>query len=180
MGQKINPQSFRIGIIKGWPSRWFIKGQYKDYLEQDEAIRNIVKEKISLAGIVSVEIERTSNNLRITIKSSRPGLIIGRGWKGIEYLTKAIEVVLQKKFKGKNKASLSVNVEELKRTEVSSVYLAQQVAWDLEKRMPFRRTMKKYLEQVMQNRDAKGVKILLSGRLGGAEIARREWLKKGM
>ncbi len=180
MGQKINPQSFRIGIIKGWPSRWFIKGQYKDYLEQDEAIRNIVKEKISLAGIVSVEIERTSNNLRITIKAARPGLIIGRGGKGIEDLTKAIEVLLQKKFKGKNKASLSVNVEELKRTEVSSVYLAQQVAWDLEKRMPFRRTMKKYLEQVMQNRDAKGVKILLSGRLGGAEIARREWLKKGM
>ncbi len=180
MGQKINPQSFRLGITQGWMSRWFIKSAYKKYLEEDETIRRIIKKKISLAGIVAIEIERTSNNLRVTIKAARPGLVIGRGGKGIEDLTKEIELALSKLRQDKNRISLSVNVEELKRSEISAVYIAQQVGWDLEKRLPFRRAIKKYLDQVMQNRDAKGAKILLSGRLGGAEIARREWLKRGM
>lgn len=179
MGQKINPQSFRLGITKDWPVRWFLKGGYKKYLEEDEAIRKVIKSKISQAGIVSIEIERTSNNLRVLIKAAKPGFVIGRGGKGIEDLNKFLEKALAKVRGKSGRVALSLNVEELKRSESSAVYVADQVAWDLEKRMPFRRVMKKYIEQVMQSREAKGIKILLSGRLGGAEIARREWLKNG-
>lgn len=191
MGQKINPKSYRLGVTKDWPVRWFFPSlrdksrgvslkSYARFLEEDEMIRKVIKEKISQAGIAGIEIERTASNLRIMVKAARPGFIIGRGGKGIEDLTKALEKGL--KFMEHNigkKVNLSVNVEELKRSESSATYLAQQVAWDLERRMPYRRTMKKYLDQVMQNRDVKGAKLLLSGRLGGAEIARREMMKNG-
>lgn len=179
MGQKINPQSYRTGITKDWPVRWFIRGSYRGFLEEDEAIRQVIKEKISLAGIVGVEIERAANNLKIFIRAAKPGFVIGRGGKGIEDLTKAIEKAIRKVRGVKERVPLSLNVEELKRTEASASYTAQQIAWDLEKRMPFRRTMKKYLEGLMQMREVEGAKILLSGRLGGAEIARRETFKKG-
>ena len=202
MGQKINPISFRIPESKTWTARWFFaaKGEnsaagkypYRKFLEEDEAIRSAIKNKISLAGVAGVVIERTSNNLRILIKAARPGLIIGQGGKGIEDLSKAIDRELSK-VRAKQKGSpeklrhgagnremnLSVNVEELKRSEVSATYTAQQIAWDLEKRMPFRRLIKKYLEQIMQNREVKGAKIGAKGRLDGAEIARTEFLKQG-
>ena len=180
MGQKINPQSLRLGVTKNWPVRWFGVSNWKKFFEEDEAIRNTIAEKMSQAGIVAVEIERTSNNLRVLIKAARPGFVIGRGGKGIEDLTQLIERRLKKLRNSKERVNLSVNVEELKRSEVSAVYTAQQIAWDLEKRLPFRRTMKKYLDQLIQNREVKGCKIFLSGRLGGAEIARRESLKAGM
>ena len=193
MGQKINPTSFRISVTKPWPTRWFFPAKtggtsvgrypYAKFLEEDEAIRKVVREKIILAGIAGIEIERTSNNLRVFIKAARPGLVIGQGGKGIEDLTKAIEAKLKKirgaVLKGKREPRLSVNVEELKRSEVSAAYVAQQIAWDLEKRMHFRRLMKKQVDQIMQNKSVLGVKIHLSGRLDGAEIARRETLKKG-
>ncbi len=181
MGQKINPLSFRLGIIKNWNSRWFLRGDYTRFLEEDEAIRNMIHEKISQAGVSAIEIERTQGSLKIFIKAARPGFIIGRGGKGIEDLSKAIEGALKKVRNVKNSKAIpmSLNVEELKRSEVSAVHVAQQIAWDLEKRMPFRRTLKKYLEGIVQNREAKGAKILLSGRLDGNEIARREWLAKG-
>ena len=179
MGQKIHPISFRLGITKNWPVRWFIKGGYAKYLEEDEAIRNVIKKKIGLAGVSAVEIERTQRNLRVFVKAARPGLVIGRGGKGVEELNKAIADAIRKVRKNKAPVVLSVNVEELKRSEISAPYVAQQIAWDLEKRMPFRRTMKKYIEQVAQNKEARGVKIFLSGRLDGNEIARREWLARG-
>lgn len=182
MGQKINPNSYRLGVTKGWPVRWFIKGGYPKFLAEDEAIRNTINKMIGLAGIANIEIERTQGNLRVYIRAARPGLVIGRGGKGMEDLNKAISDALRKvrgKDAAKNKVALSLNVEELKRTEVSSKYIAQQIAWDLEKRIRFRRTMKKYLEQIMQNRDVKGAKIALSGRLDGNEIARREHLSNG-
>jgi small subunit ribosomal protein S3 len=179
MGQKINPNSYRLGIVRNWPVRWFIKGGYAKFLEEDEALRNTIHNKIGLAGISEIQIERTQGNLRIFIKAARPGLIIGRGGKGVEDLNKAIADAIRKVRKTKNPIPMTVNIEELKRTEISAVYLAQQMAWDLEKRMPFRRMMKKYLEQIMQNRDVKGAKIAMGGRLDGAEIARRESLSKG-
>ncbi len=181
MGQKINPNSYRLGVTKGWPVRWFIKGGYPKFLEEDEAIRNTINKKIGLAGIANIEIERTQGNLRVYIRAARPGLVIGRGGKGMEDLNKAIADALKKVRGPKStaKIALSLNVEELKRTEVSSKYIAQQIAWDLEKRIRFRRTMKKYLESIMQNRDVKGAKIKLSGRLDGNEIARREQLSQG-
>lgn len=181
MGQKVNPISLRISAGKNWPVRWFFarrtaafgKYSYARFLKEDETIRRIIRKKIGQAGIAAVEIERTLSNLRILIKAARPGLIIGQGGKGIEELTKAIERELTAKV------NLSVNVEELKRSEVSAQHIAQQVAWDLEKRLPFRRVLKKYLDQIMQNKEVKGAKITVSGRLGGAEIARSESLKKG-
>jgi len=178
MGQKINPHSFRLGITKNWPVRWLLKGDYKKFLEEDEIIRTTIREKVGQAGIAAIEIERTSNNLRVLIKAARPGFIIGRGGKGIEELTNVIEVRVRKARKEKM-ARVSVDVEELKRSEISAAYAAQQLAWDLERRLPFRRTLRRHVEQIIQNRDVKGVKILVSGRLDGAEIARREWLRRG-
>jgi small subunit ribosomal protein S3 len=194
MGQKINPQSLRLGIVKNWNSRWFFsalpdqdkigslmprKRLYAKFLEEDEAIRKIVHEKIGQAGIAGILIERTPNDAKVFIKAARPGFIIGRGGKGIEELNDAIVKVLKKLRGPQYKTRISVNVEELKRSEVSAAHTAQQIAWDIEKRLPYRRAMKKYLDQAMQNREVKGVKVFLSGRLGGAEIARREVQKQG-
>lgn len=179
MGQKIHPLSFRIGVTKNWPVRWFLKGKYEKFLREDEAIRRVIRSKISQAGIAAIEIERTSNNLRVYIKAARPGFIIGRGGRGIEELTRALERELQEARGGKERVSLSVNIEELKRSEVSAAYIAQQIAWDLERRLRYRRTMKKYLDQIAQNKEVKGAKILLSGRLDGKEIARRERMQIG-
>jgi len=179
MGHKIHPISFRVGVTKNWPVRWFLKGQYGKFLEEDEALRKVIRLRINQAGIAAIEIERTSNNLKIFIKAARPGFIIGRGGKGIEDLTKALESTLRKMRKSKAPVNLSLNVEELKRSETSSPYIAQQIAWDLEKRLPFRRTMKKYMEQMVQNKDVKGAKLFLSGRLDGNEIARKERLLRG-
>lgn len=179
MGQKINPNSFRIGVSKKWPVRWFIKSDAPRMLEEDEAIRKTIYEKINQAGIADIEIERTSNKVIVNIKAARPGFVIGRGGKGIEDLNKLMQKRVAKIDGKKKNIPLSINVEELKRFDVSSAYVAQQIAWDIERRMPFRRLMKKYLDQIMQTQGVKGAKILMGGRLGGAEIARREWLKRG-
>lgn len=185
MGQKIKPYSLRLGIIKDWKSRWFAKKNlFKDQLEEDVSIRKVINEKIAAAGIVRIEIERGPHNIyRILIKAARPGLIIGRGGKGIEELSRTLESNLKKIFikRGiKNPTtSLNLNVEELKRNESSAQYIAQMIAWDLEKRIPARRTIKKYLETAMENKEVKGAKVKLSGRIDGNEIARREWVAKG-
>ncbi|MBI2075045.1 MAG: 30S ribosomal protein S3 [Candidatus Harrisonbacteria bacterium] len=186
MGQKIRPNSLRLGIVEDWNARWYPKqGLFRDMLEEDEAIRDVVHKRIGIAGVSRIEIERTAGNYKVFIKAARPGLIIGRGGKGIEELRAALEAALKKLWRKRNKGeekrkfSFSLNVEELKRTEISAVNVAQNIAWDLEKRLPFRRTLKKHLASIMQNRDAKGAKIKLSGRLDGAEISRREWLGTG-
>ncbi len=168
----------RLGITKNWNSRWFKTKNVPQLLEEDVLIRAVIKDKIAPAGIARVEIERAGDSYKIFIKAAKPGLVIGRGGKGIEELTRAIEKRLSK-FKGGKKTSLSLNVEELKRTEISAAVVAQNIAWDLERRQPARRLMKKCLESVMQNRDVKGAKIRFSGRIDGAEISRREWLAKG-
>ncbi len=185
MGNKVKPFSYRLGIINNWTSRWMPKKlDFKNHLQEDMVIRKIIHKTISLAGIVRIEIERSADNsFRVFIKAARPGLVIGRGGKGIEDLSNAVRDELSKLFRSRKQAhpkfGLSVNVEELKRTDISAQFVAQSIAWDLEKRLPFRRTIKKYIESVLQNREAQGVKIKLSGRLDGNEIARREWLSKG-
>lgn len=183
MGQKIRPNSFRIGINKPWLGNWFPKKyNFKNSLEEDVLIRKLIKEKIGQAGIDKISIEKVGNNCRLFIKASRPGLIIGRGGKGVEDLTKLLENKLKKlrKEKGQTESfSISLNIEELKRHEISATVVAQNIAWDLEKRMSYRRTIKKYLDQMLQNRDVKGAKILAKGRLDGNEIARDEHLEKG-
>ncbi len=183
MSHKINPIAFRLGVNKGWASRWFFTDRklVGQFLKDDMVIREIVRKMINIAGIDSIDIERNMNTCRVNVKVMKPGLVIGRGGKGIEDLTKAIESALAKDKKRDKKAKtrLNVNIEEIRRSDVSAAVIGQQIAWDLEKRLPFRRTIKRHLGLTAQNRDVQGVKIQVGGRLDGNEIARREWLVNG-
>lgn len=184
MGHKINPNAYRIGINKPWQSRWFFGKNFKEYLEQDEIIRKAIYEKINTAGVVGIDIERTSGKCRVTIRAAKPGIVIGRGGKGIEELRDKINQSVAKslkkrRVKSEKTSGVILAIEELKRSEVSASYIAQQIGWDMERRLPWRRAVKKYLDQIMQNREVKGAKIKVGGRLDGAEIARKEWLAKG-
>ncbi len=183
MGQKINPIAFRLGISKNWQNRWFFTRSRKVYLEEDVLLRRIIRRKISGSGLDSVEIERVGGGIiKISIKASRPGLIIGRGGKGIEELRKALaSAVLKFRLdnKIKEKLDINLNVEELKRTDVSANIIAYNLAQNLEKRLPYRRAMKQAMNEIMHHSEVKGAKIRLAGRLDGAEISRREWLKNG-
>ena len=182
MARKINPYSFRLGLIRNWQNRWFLKRNLNYLLEEDYLVRQEILKKIIKAGIAGIEIERTGNLCKIFIKAARPGLIIGRGGKGIEELKKAIEAVItvfRRRKKIKEIPELNLDIEELKRTEISAQVEAQNVAFDLERRLRFRRVLKMHLDAIMQNKIARGAKIRLTGRLDGAEIARKEWLAKG-
>lgn len=183
MGHKIKPNSYRLGVIKDWSSRWFPKKiDYRQYLEEDVLIRKIILEKIGAAGIDRIVIERSINSFKIFIKAAKPGLIIGRGGKGVEELIALLKkeiAVLRRVKKIETKIDLSLNIEELKHFDVSANVIAYNIAKDFERRMPFRRTIKKYLEQILQNKEVKGGRIMVSGRLDGAEIARTEHLSKG-
>ena len=178
MSHKINPISYRLGINKPWQSRWFIKGGYPKWLEEDLVIRTSVQEKLATAGVVAIEIERTANECRVLVRAARPGFIIGRGGKGVEDLVTLIKKQIKKKL-GYVPNNLSLNIEELKRNEIYAPLIAQQVAWDIEKRMPYRGILKKQIENIMQSKEVKGVKIRVAGRLNGAEISRDEKLSKG-
>ncbi len=183
MGQKIKPTALRMGITKDWVSKWLPKNfKFGIGLAEDVILRSVIEKKIALAGIDSIIIEKTANNFKIIVKVAKPGLVIGRGGKGIEELTSLLELKIAQFRKDKKiaeKVILSLSIEEVKRYEVSAAVTAQQIAWDIEKRLPFRRTMKRYIERIMQNRDIKGIKIKMSGRLDGSEIARSEHLSSG-
>ncbi|MDD5490022.1 MAG: 30S ribosomal protein S3 [Candidatus Moranbacteria bacterium] len=175
MGQKVNPKGLRIGITNTWKSRWFSKKEYAKQLREDVEIRRMVEKKLRSAAVGSVDIERSSGVVRIVIKTARPGVIIGRGGSGIEDLRK----VIKDDFFKTKKIDLKVEVEEIKNSEENAMVVAQNVAEQLEKRLPFRRILKGVIEQAMESRKIKGIKIEVAGRLGGSEIARREWLSKG-
>jgi small subunit ribosomal protein S3 len=175
MGQKVNPKSLRIGITTDWRSRWYGGKDYAQLLEQDVMLRRAVMKKWSHAGIADVEVERNAKDIKVIIKTSRPGMIIGRGGSGIEDL---IVYVKQNFFAGK-KVNVKVDIREIKQFEENAALVAQSVAEQLEKRMPFRRILKTTLEQAAKNRNVKGMKIQLSGRLNGAEMSRIEWLSEG-
>jgi small subunit ribosomal protein S3 len=183
MSHKIKPNSFRTGIFKEWTARWVPRHfRFGASLQEDVVIREAINKKIGIAGIDSIVIERSAGICKITIKAAKPGLIIGRGGKGVEELNAFIMNKLRslrEKSGAKEFPSISLTIEEIKRFEVSAQVMAQQIAWDMEKRMPYRRTIKKYLERCMQNRDVKGAKIKVSGRLDGAEIARSEQVSGG-
>ena len=181
MARKIRPDLLRLGIVKDWSSRWFNNASFRNNLEEDELVRNTINEKIKTAGIVSIDIERSIGDLKIIVKAARPGLIIGRGGKGIEDLTKLIKSKSAKlhRRRGTEVPAINISIEELKRSEVAAVNVAQNIAWDLEKRMPYRRVIKKHLEAAMQNKDVLGARINIKGRIGGSEIARKEWLSRG-
>ncbi len=175
MGQKINPIGFRIGSYKPWKSRWFADNKiYKDFLIEDIRIREALIKKLKLAGITDVEIERLTKSMVITVTVSRPGVVIGRGGTGIEDLKKFIISILSDLRKKKIKdLKIDLKVNEIKNPELSAYLVAGRVAADLERRMPQRRVVAKTMERVMAS-GAKGIKIVLSGRVGGAEISRVE------
>jgi len=176
MGNKVNPTGIRLGITTNWLSRWYgSKKTYRQQLRKDIEIREFVVNKWKAAAIASVEIERNGNAVRLIIHTARPGVLIGRGGTGIEDLTRAIK----KRFFAGKKIDLKVDVQEVKSPETNAMLVGQQVAEQLEKRLPFRRVLKTMLDQVEANKTVQGVKIEICGRLGGAEMSRREWLSRG-
>lgn len=175
MGHKTDPRGIRIGINRTWQSRWYGEKTYKKNLQQDIILREDIKKTYKKAAIASVEVERSVAKVRVIIYTGRPGVLIGRGGSGIE----DIKRMLKRKYFSKEKLELQVEVKEVKSVEENAQLLANDAAEQLERRIAFRRIMKMMLDKVMQNRNVKGVKVELSGRLGGAEMSRREWLAKG-
>ena len=170
MGQKVHPKGFRIGIIRDWDSNWYADRDYTDLLHEDYKLRNYIKEHFYTAGISKVEIQRTGNRVRITIHTAKPGIVIGRGGAEVEKLK--VDLI-----KMTNK-SVNINIQEIKKPELDAQIVAENIAQQLEKRISFRRAMKQTVGRTMRA-GAIGIKIAISGRLGGAEIARSEWYSEG-
>lgn len=181
MTHRVHPYIFRIGQLTTWQSRWFNKKKQREYLREDTLLREWLEKKLAPSHIKSIEIERSPNIMSIFIKTSRPGILIGRGGEGISKLKSEIEGKIAKIWKGKtlDKREIKLNIEEVRSPETSAAIAAQVMVDDLEKRIPFRRVMKQTLEKISSNKEVKGVKIALKGRLDGAEMARYEWLKRG-
>ncbi|PIP26372.1 MAG: 30S ribosomal protein S3 [Candidatus Moranbacteria bacterium CG06_land_8_20_14_3_00_40_12] len=176
MGHKINPQGFRIGITNTWRSKWFNKKEYSQLLKQDIIMREGIMRKWKSSAIADVEIIRSAETVKLIIKTARPGVLIGRGGNGIEEIKKYIE----KNYFKNRKIGLNIEVKEIKNFSEEAFLVAQNIAEQLEKRMPFRRAIKTMLEQVLKNGMIKGMKIQVSGRLGGAEMSRVEAVAKGV
>ena len=179
MSHTVHPYAHRIGIIRGWKSRWFApNGKFQQFLKTDVLLREFLIKRLRGNYVAAVEMERGQKTLRVIIKSSRPGMIIGRSGEGMTKLRADMEKFIKRK-KLVVKEELKIDVEEVRNPEANAAIVAQMVAEGLEKRLPFRRVVKQMLEKVMANREVKGIKIYLGGRLGGAEMARTEELKKG-
>lgn len=175
MGQKIHPVGFRMGISALWQSRWFAEAKkYKEYVLEDIKIREILLKKLRPAGVSGVEIERSTNKLKVIIFVSRPGVLIGRGGTGLTELKK----FLMKSLKIKSENALEIVPMEVRSADLSAYLVAQNMAEQLAKRLPAQRVMNQTIDRVMRA-GAKGVRLVLSGRIGGAEIARREWKTSG-
>ncbi|MBI5196990.1 MAG: 30S ribosomal protein S3 [Nitrospirae bacterium] len=170
MGQKTHPIGFRLGYTKTWNSRWYAKKDYATFLHEDIQVRKLVKQKLYHAGVSRVEIERSSNTARVNIYTARPGIIIGRKGAEVDKLKKELEAVTGKQ--------IQINIREIKKPEVDSQLVAENIALQLEKRVAFRRAMKKSVAGALRF-GAEGIKIACAGRLAGAEIARSEWYREG-
>ena len=173
MAQKISPKSYRLGITENWDSRWFDLKNTKKLLEEDYKIRRFVLKQTQAAKIENIEIERKAKDIKVIIKTARPGLLIGRQGIGIETLS----VGLKKLLKTNNK--INIVVEEVKHPESSASIVAQNIAEDIEKRISYRRVLKQHLSKIIQHKEVLGAKVMASGRLDGIEIARDQWLKEG-
>ncbi len=174
MGHKVHPKIFRINTTKNWDSRWFSRKNYKKNLQEDILIRDFLKKELFDAGVDRIEIERSPKKLTVLVHSSKPGFIIGRAGAGVEELKKKVK---DNYFRGK-RVNLEINVQEVSKPNLSAAIVASQIVTDVQKRMPYRRVMKQTLDRVMKA-GAKGVKVCLSGRLNGVEIARSETLSDG-
>jgi len=174
MAQKVNPKIFRVGTIYGWDSKWFNRKNYTQHLRQDVELRAFLKKELRDAAVDRIEIERGASAITVTVHSGKPGFIIGRAGAGIEELKKKVNARF---FKGR-KSNLNLNVVEVSRPALSANIVMQGMIADLEKRIPFRRVLKQSIDR-SQKAGALGVKVMVAGRLNGAEIARREMLSWG-
>ncbi len=170
MGQKVNPIGLRLGIVKTWESRWYAGKNYADYILEDYKIRKFVKNKLHHAGISKVEIERSSKHIKLRVFTSRPGIVIGKKGAEISQLKKEVEK--------KVSHEVMIDIQEVRKPEIDAQLVAENVALQIERRVAFRRAMKRGVSSAMRF-GAMGVKIICSGRLGGAEMARTEWYKEG-
>jgi small subunit ribosomal protein S3 len=172
MGQKVNPNGFRVGVIKDWNTRWYAsKKDFADFLVEDRKIRDFVKKKYYQASISRIEIDRAAGKITVSIFTARPGLLIGKGGTGIEAIKEDI-----RKAVGKD---VNVNIMEIRDADADAQLVAENIASQLEKRISFRRAMKQSMGRAMQKNSVKGIKLMVSGRLGGAEIARSEGYHDG-
>jgi small subunit ribosomal protein S3 len=178
MGQKVNPRILRLGPLFNWSSRWFEDKKYKETLLEDFKIRKSLMEKLRIAGISEIQIERSINSLKITAYVSKPGMVIGRGGTGLEELKVYIQKNLIKKSNIKNQSKLDIRVEPVKDANLDAYLVGKNVADQLIRRLPAKRVLNSTAEKVMGS-GAKGVRIVLSGRIGGAEIGRREKIQQG-
>ncbi|WP_289087612.1 30S ribosomal protein S3 [uncultured Veillonella sp.] len=170
MGQKVNPHGLRVGIVKDWDAKWYADKDYAANLHEDVKIRNFLKKTLFIAGISRIEIERTNKRIKLVIHTAKPGMVIGRGGAGIEDIRKAL-----KRFTDKQ---IDVNIAEIKQADMDAVLVAENIASQLERRIGFRRAMKQAVGRTMRL-GANGIKVMVSGRLGGAEIARSESYREG-
>lgn len=171
MGQKTHPKGFRVGIIQPWESTWIAKkGDYAEFVAEDAKLRKYIKKKLYAAGISKILIARKAQNLNITVVTAKPGIVVGRGGQGIEELRADISKRVNR--------TVSIDVVEVARTDADAQLVSENIALQLEKRIAFRRAMKQAIQRTMRS-GVQGIKIMVSGRLGGAEIARSEWVKEG-
>jgi len=170
MGQKVHPIGFRLGVIKTWDSRWYAKKNYAALLHEDIKIRGIVKERLTHAGVSKIEIERAGQKAKININTARPGIIIGKKGAEVDKLKKDLEAMTGKQ--------MYINIQEIRRPELEAQLVAENIALQLERRIAFRRAMKKSVTSALRL-GAQGIKITCAGRLAGSEIARTEWYREG-
>lgn len=170
MGQKVNPIGMRVGIVKTWDSRWYADKQYSSFILEDDRIRKFIKKKLYHAGISKIEIERSSKHIRLRIYTARPGIVIGKKGAEIELLKKELSRLTDQE--------IFIDIQEVRKPEIDAQLVAENVASQLERRVAFRRAMKRGVSSAMRF-GAQGVKIICAGRLGGAEMARTEWYREG-
>lgn len=165
MGQKVNPHGLRVGVIKDWDTKWYADKEFANYLVEDVKIRKFIKNKLYASGVSKIVIERTNDRVKITISTAKPGVVIGKNGQAIEELKNEVQKM--------SKQKVNINIEEIKRPELDAQLVAENIALQLENRVTFRRAMKQAMGRTMKF-GAKGVKTTVSGRLGGAEMARTE------
>ena len=170
MGQKTHPTGFRLGVIRSWDSRWFREKGYAEWLHEDLSLRKYIHDKLKQAGISRVDIERAASKCKINVHTARPGIVIGKKGSSLEQLKKDLQKLTA--------SEVFLKIHEVRKAETDAQLVAESVAQQLERRVAFRRAMKKSI-QTAQKFGAKGIRIAVSGRLGGAEIARREWYREG-
>ncbi|GGG36169.1 MULTISPECIES: 30S ribosomal protein S3 [Lactobacillus] len=170
MGQKINPNGFRLGVIRDWESKWYADRGYKETLNEDLKIRNFISKKLKDASVSTIEIERAANRINVSINTSKPGMVIGKGGSEVEALRKQLNALTKKQ--------VHVNIVEIKKPDLDAKLVADSIAAQLEARVAFRRAMRQATQRSMRA-GAKGIRVQTSGRLNGADMARREWHTEG-